>query len=190
MGVLISTQAHDGFREASHRKTVPSEGGAQSVMKKGLVELDDSRQSKRSIMFVTAMQDIPQTNQPTCPINAPQCRTEEPHFISDYPPPLFPFFPSLIPSNFLLNASLTLLCPAHSQLILFMRQAAMTMNPTARNDGLFFSVRPIFPRRLSARRKRGDEGLGVTLISERRLRSIWLLCARVQLAESGRINYQ
>lgn len=101
--------------------------------------------------------------------------------------PLFPFFPSIIPSNFLLNASLTLLCPAHSQLILFMRQAAMTMNPTARNDGLFFSVLPILPRRLSARRKRGDEGLGVTLISERRLRSIWLLRARIRLAESGRI---
>lgn len=160
-------------------------------MKKGPVELDDSRQSKRSIMFVTAMQEIPQTNQPTNnPINAPQCRTEEtpPHL--RLPPPLFPFFPSIIPSNFLLNASLTLLCPAHSQLLLFMRQAAMTMNPTARNDGLFFSVRPIFPRRLSARRKRGDEGLGVTLISERRLRSIWLLCARIQLAESGRIIYQ
>lgn len=71
-----------------------------------------------------------------------------------------------------------------------MRQAAMTMNPTARNDGLFFSVLPILPRRLSARRKRGDEGLGVTLISERRLRSIWLLRARVQLAESGRIIYK
>lgn len=170
--------------------------GAQSVIKKGPVERDDNGQSKRSIMFVTAMQDMPQTNQPnqptnkraqSTPHNAERKNPPSPHLRLS---PFFPFFPSIIPSNFLLNASLTILCPAHSQLILFMRQVAMTMNPTARNDGLFFSVLPIFPRRLSARRRRGDEGLGVTLISERRLRSIWLLCARIQLAESGRIIYK
>lgn len=88
----------------------------------------------------------------------------------------FPFFPSIMPSNFLLSASLNFLCPAHSLLIRFMRQLAITMKPTARNDRLFCSVLPIFPRRLSPRRRRGDEGPGVMPISERRLRSTWLLC--------------
>ena len=87
-----------------------------------------------------------------------------------------PFFPSIIPSNFLPNASLTLLCPFHSSLIRFIRQPATTMNTTARNEARFFSVLPILPRRLSPRRRRGDEGDGVMPISERRLRSIWLLC--------------
>ena len=94
---------------------------------------------------------------------------------SDYLLPCL-FFPSIIPSSFLPNASLTLLCPFHSSLIRFIRQLATTMNPTARNEVLFFSVLPILPRRLSPRRRRGDEGDGVMPISERRLRSTWLLC--------------
>ena len=96
-------------------------------------------------------------------------------FISDYLLPCL-FFPSFIPSNFLLNASLTLLCLFHSSLIRFIRQPATTMKPTARNEALFFSVLPILLRRLSPRRRRGDEGDGVMPISARRLRSIWLLC--------------
>lgn len=87
----------------------------------------------------------------------------------------FPFFPCIMPSNFLLKASLTLLCPAHSLLIRFIRQLAMTMKATARNEGLFGESLPILPRTLSPRRRRGDDGVGVMPISERRLRSTWLL---------------
>ena len=87
----------------------------------------------------------------------------------------FPFFPCIMPSNFLLKASLILLCPSHSLLIRFIRQLAMSIKPTARNEGLFGASLPTLPRTLSPRRRRGDDGVGVMPISERRLRSTWLL---------------
>ena len=129
-----------------------------------------------SMTFITAMQDVHQTKlkKPTHVTQRPTMRTNE-AIISVYLLPCF-FFPSIIPANFLPNASLTLLCPCHSSLIRFIRQLATTMKPTARNEALFFSVLPILPRRLSPRRRRGDEGDGVMPISERRSRSTWLLC--------------
>ena len=121
------------------------------------------------------MQDVHQTDSKTQPAYpTPYNADKRTHHLRLLTP--LPFFPSFIPSNFLLNASLTLLCPFHSSLIRFIRQPATTIKPTARNEALFFSVLPILPRRLSPRRRRGDEGDGVMPISERRLRSIWLLC--------------
>lgn len=122
------------------------------------------------------MQDIPseQTGSKTYPTSSLYCRRRRRHHHLPLVI-LFSFFPSIIPSNFLLKASLTLLCPAHSLLIFFMRQLAMTMKPMALSEGLFGSVLPSLPRRLSPRRRRGDDGPGVMPISERRPRSIWLL---------------
>ena len=97
------TQAHDGFRECCITPQKRTIRGAQSVIslrRKGPVERDDSRQSKRSIMFVnryaryTSNKPANQpTNKQTCPLNAPRCRTEEPTPSSPTitPRPLLPF---------------------------------------------------------------------------------------------------
>ena len=89
---------------------------------------------------------------------------------------LFPFLPSTIPSNFFPKASRTLLCPAHSALIFFIRQLAMIAKPTALSVGRLRSCLPTLPRKLSAKRRRGEDlPPGVMPISERRFRSIELL---------------
>jgi len=89
---------------------------------------------------------------------------------------LFPFLPSTIPSNFFPKASRTLLRPAHSALIFFIRQLAMIAKPTALSDGRLRSCLPTLPRKVSAKRRRGEDfSPGVMPISERRFRSIELL---------------
>lgn len=126
-----------------------------------------------SINFITAMQGLCIKQTQINVSNALERRRRTNHLTLLT---LFPFFPSNIPSNFLLRASLTLLCPAHSLLSFFIRQLANTMKPTALSDGRFRSVLPSLPRRLSPRRRRGEDRPGVMPISERRLRSISLLC--------------